>query len=274
MKILITHINPHLDDLAAIWLYKKFYQEFQEADLQFLSASSHAVTWQNNPVDIDPDVIHFGIGRGKFDEHKGDLNESATSLVWKEIVNTLRVPTDEITKNALEKLVNWVTLEDTGRLPLGEYPEFSVPAFIRPLDDSKEGSKKAVALSSEILDRILKVLLKKEQAIKDWVGRVEFESKFGKSVAVISNSVDRVFCKIQGGDLFLMYDPKFGSVQFFTPKDLDLEPIYNKVKNLDPAADWFLHQSHHMVLCGSGAAPDSKKTKLSFEQLIEVARQV
>ena len=67
----------------------------------------------------------------------------------------------------------------------------------------------------------------------------------------------------------------YNGVQFFTPShDLDLSPIYEKVKELDPEADWFLHQSHHMVLCGSSAAPDARPTKLTFEELIEVAKSL
>ncbi len=71
-----------------------------------------------------------------------------------------------------------------------------------------------------------------------------------------------------------MYNPKFKSVQFFTPSfEIDLEPIYQKGKSLDPDATWFLHQSHHMVFAGgAGSAPDAVKTKLSFEQLIDLAK--
>lgn len=256
----MTHINPHLDDIAAIWLFKKFHPEFEGAELEFLSAKSATVTWQNKPVDQDPEVVHFGIGKGKFDEHKGDLHDCATSLVWKEIDDH---------DPAIDELVHYVTLEDTGKLPIFEFGEFSLPAFIRPKSDDPNLSVKSVELGGEILDRILEVLRDKHQATIDWESKVESETSFGKTIAVKSSAVDRVFCKSHEGDLFLMYDPKNTSTQYFTPKDLDLEPIYLKLKSLDPEADWFLHHSHHMVICGSGAAPDSNPTKLSFEQLID-----
>ncbi len=261
MKVLVTHINPHLDDIAAIWLFKKFNPEFKAAKLEFLSARSATVTWQNQPVDQDPEVMHFGIGKGKFDEHKGDLDDCATSLVWKET---------GIQDPAIKELVQYVTLEDTGKLPILEFGEFSLPAFIRPKSDDPKLSVKAVELGGEILDRILEVLKAKHQAVIDWEARIESETGFGKTIAVRSSSVDRVFCKSHVGDLFLMFDPKNTSVQYFTPKDIDLEPIYLKLKQIDPSADWFLHHSHHMVICGSGAAPDSNPTKLNFEQLKSV----
>lgn len=267
MKTLVTHINPHLDDISAMWLFKRLQQGFSEINLEFISASRDA------GKDESEDKIYLGTGGGKYDEHKGDLEDCATSLVWKDLGVKGLLPKDEITAKALEELVEWNTLIDLGRLPRQDYEEFSVPAFIRAKDSSVESSKKAVELGFEILDRILEVLKKKQQSIKDWQEKIEFDSTFGKGVAVESQTVDREFCRTQKGDLFLIVDPKTRSVQYFTPSfEIDLEPIYRKVRELDPQASWFLHQSHHMVLCGGGSVPQFTATKLSFEQLIEAAK--
>lgn len=272
MKTLVTHINPHLDDICAIWLFKKFHPEFKEAGIKFLSAKGIAVTYEDKPVDTDPEVIHFGIGRGKYDEHKGDINESAASLVWQELKDAGLVK-EELETKALDELVEWNTLIDTGKATNFEYSEFSVQSFIRSLDNREESALKSLILGEEILDRILKVLKRKQQSIKDWEKREEFQTKFGLTVAVVSETVDRAFCKSKQGDLFLMYDPRYSSIQFYSDSR-DLEPIYQALREKDAQADWFLHHSHHMVICGSGSAPDSKKTKLSFEQLIEVTKSI
>lgn len=275
MKVLVTHINPHLDDIFAIWLYKKFHPEFKDAQIEFLSAKGEGVTFGSNPVDSDPDVVHFGIGRGKYDEHKGDKDECAGSLVWKDLVKKGFSPKDEIEKKALEEMVDWNLKIDTGKAKLEDFGTYSIQSFIRPLDNSKESSLQAQKLSEEILNRVLEQVKRNLKSLKDWQSRIEFESSFGKTIAVSSQTIDRAFCKEMGGDLFLIYDPGRGDVQYFTPRfDLDLEPIFKKVKSMDPEADWFLHQSHHMVICGSGSSPDSKRTKLSFEQLIEVVKSL
>ncbi|MBI3109507.1 hypothetical protein HYZ06_00505 [Candidatus Daviesbacteria bacterium] len=272
MKILVTHINPHLDDILAIWLFKKFHPEFKEAKIEFLSAAKEGITYQGKPVDSEPDTVHFGIGRGRFDEHKGDVGESAGSLVWREIKNSGLAPKDEIGLKVYEELVDWNRLIDTGQAPSYEFAEFSVQSFLRPLDSKIETSQKAIVLGEEILDRILGVLKRKQQSLRDWEKKIEFETKFGRSVAVSSETVDRAFCKVRGGDLFIIYNPKYSSIQYFTPKDLDLEEIYKKAKAADPEADWYLHQSHHIIICGSHSAPGSKPTKLSFKQLIDLAK--
>ncbi len=262
MKTLITHINPHLDDIFGIWLFRKFDHEFKDANLEFISASRDADKQSE-------DKVFIGTGGGKFDEHKEGLETCAGTLVFEYLKEKGLIYSEK----ALEKIVQWNQQIDTGKAPKNQIDEYSVQAWIRPLDSNAESSKKAVELGGEILDRILEVLKRKEEALIDWEKRIEFESKFGKSYAVASETVDRAFCKQQGGDLFLMHDPKYNSVQFYSDK-ADLEPIYNKVKELDPEASWFLHQSHHMVICGSGSAPDSTPTKLSLEELIAVAKSV
>ncbi len=265
MKTLITHINPHLDDIFAIWLFKKYQPQFKDAQLEFISAS-------HDPARETEDRVFVGTGGGQFDEHKEGLDTCAGSLVYEYLLEQ-KLITEGLEQKALEKLVNWNFLIDTGKAVNSQFDEFSVQSFIRTKDNTQESSKKSTELGIEILTRILAVLKRKEQSILDWEKRVEFETKLGKGAAVISETVDREFCREQEADFFVMYHPKYPSVQFFSPK-LDLEPVYKKVKELDPQADWFLHQSHHMVICGSSSAPDSKPTKLSFEQLIEVAKTV
>ncbi len=266
MKTLITHINPHLDDILAIWLFKKYHPEFKEAKVEFISASRDKAGEENE------ERVFVGTGGGRFDEHKEGLNTCAGSLVYEFLKESGFIPQD-LTQKALEKLVNWNLLIDTGKAANSLFDEFSVQSFIRTKDSSEKNSLKSVELGREILDRMLEVLKRKEQSVIDWEKRVEFETKFGKSFAVSSETVDREFCREQDGVLYLMYDPKYKSVQFFGP-NVDLEPIYKKVKELDPKASWFLHQSHHMVICGSSSAPDSKPTRLLFEQLIEVAKRL
>lgn len=266
VKTLVTHINPHLDDIFGIWLFRKYNSDFKDASLEFISASRDAAK------DESEEKIYIGTGGGKFDEHKEGLNTCAGSLVYENLNENGFIPKDQLTQKALEKLVKWNLLVDTGRAPDSEFDEFSVQSFIRTKDNSHESSKRSVDLGSEILDRILEILKQREQSAIDWEKRREFESKFGKAAAITSETINREFVREKEGEVFLMYDPKYNSVQFFTPKDIDLEPLYQKAKEKDPGADWFLHQSHHMVICGSSSAPDSKPTKLSFDELIEIAK--
>lgn len=275
MSTLITHINPHLDDIFAIWLLKKNDPKYAYFEVDFISAT------HDKGGEETEDRVFVGTGGGKFDEHKEGLHTCAGSLVFDYLKKENLLPGDEIAVKALEEMVEWNKQIDMGLAPISEFGEFSIQAFIRSKDSKKEASLEDVELGSKILDRVLQVLKRTQQSLKDWEERIEFESKFGKSYAIKSQTLDRPFCKRmarfakRGGDLFLLVNPKYNGVQYFTPSHtIDLSPIYEKVKSLDPKADWFLHQSHHMVLCGSSAAPEAKQTKLTFEQLIEIAKNI
>lgn len=265
---LVTHLNPHLDDIAAIWLFKKFFPDFVGAEVEFIPYSKDRALTEETP-----EKIFLGTGGGKYDEHKGDLEDCAASLVWKDIKVNGIGPKDSVELAALEELVEWVRIIDLGRFPDLPYGEFNVQAFIRTEENTADLSIKSTKLGEEILDRVLRVLMRKYQAITDWEGRVEFTSRFGKSYAVKSDFVDRSFCRGKDGNLYLIYEPGNNSIQFFTPSmEIDLEPVYKKLQEEDRGADWFLHQSHHMVLCTS-QVPAERRSKLSFERLIKVAKE-
>lgn len=269
MKTLVTHINPHLDDIFAIWLLKKYDPKYSRFEIDFISANHSSGDQETE------NKVFVGTGGGKFDEHKEGLHTCAGSLVFDYLKKENLLPKDNLEIKALEAMVEWNKQIDMGLAPTSEFGEFSIQAFIRSKDSKKDSSLDDVSLGRKILNRVLLVQIRTQESLKDWEKRVEFETKFGKSIAVKSNTIDRPFCKRMGGDLFLLVSPRYNGVQFFTPShSLDLSPIYEKVKSLDPEADWFLHQSHHMVLCGSSAAPEAKATKLSFEQLIEVAKSL
>lgn len=269
MKILVTHINPHLDDIFAVWLLKKYDPKYVDFEVDFISAT-HGLGYEETD-----EKVFIGTGGGKFDEHKEGLKTCAGSLVFDYLKAGGLLPRDQITVKAIEEMVEWNKKIDMGTIPIEAYDEFSVPAFIRSKDSKKESSLGDIDLGSRILNRILEMQKRRQQSLKDWEARIEFQTRFGKTYAIKSGTIDRPFCKRMGGDLFIIHNPKYNGVQFFTPSHtLDLSPIYEKVKSMDPQASWFLHQSHHMVLCGSSSAPDSKPTKLTFEQLIEVAKSI
>ena len=157
-KTLVTHINPHLDDITGIWLFMKFHPDFKDAEIEFVSAAAG-----NLPAEESGGKIYIGVGRGKFDEHKGDLDDSATSLVYKYLKEEGFTPS-EISGEALEELVEFVRLDDLGRLKNIQYPEFSTPGFIRVFGGEKS-SNENVELGLKILDRVYQTLINKQNLI-------------------------------------------------------------------------------------------------------------
>lgn len=277
-KLLITHINPHLDDICAIWLFKRFYKAFSKAKVKFISTSTKGATYLGKPVDSDPDVVHFGVGKGRFDEHKGDIKDCATSLVWKEVIKRGLNPKDEVERQAYQEIVEWVTLIDTGNFPELPFGDFSVPAFIRPISGEAKENGKAQKLGEEILDRVFRVLTTKYKAKKDWDKRLEFKTRWGNTVAMQSEEANRAIARQLGEDKFTLYllcRPKTKSVEFVSfAEGVDLTPLYVTLGELDPKASWYLHHGKRMILCGAKSTKEYNPTKLTFEQLVEAVRGI
>ncbi len=140
MKTLITHINPHLDDVFAIWLLKKYDPKYQDFEVDFISAT-HDVGHEETE-----DKVFVGTGGGKFDEHKEGLATCAGSLVFDYLKGEGLLPKDELEVKALEDMVEWNRLIDMGKMKVKAWEEFEVASFLRPLDASQESSEKAVEL--------------------------------------------------------------------------------------------------------------------------------
>lgn len=268
-KTLVTHINPHLDDIAAIWLVKKFFPEFKEAKIKFISAEKG-----NNGAKDDEYTLYIGVGRGKYDEHKGDIGESAMSLVWEDIKNRGLSPKDELEIKAFTEIVQWNTLVDTAKIPSWEYDDFDIDNFIRSYESDPKDSLKTVKLGEQILDRLLPRLVKKQKGLVDWPKRIDFKSKWGKSVGIESATFGRSHAYKLGYQVVVVLSPEDHFIGITAPglSDLDLTPIYLKIKDIEPEAGWYLHHGKKMILCGAKSAPDVKRSKLTLNQVIEIVK--
>ena len=61
--------------VAALWLLKRFEPSLKKSHFRFVPTSASGVKLPAHEIGV-------GVGRGKYDEHKGDLKDSAASLVW------------------------------------------------------------------------------------------------------------------------------------------------------------------------------------------------
>ena len=271
MRTLVTHINPHLDDIAAIWLFKRFHPEFENAKIEFISAEKGA-----GGLKESKDLIYFGVGKGRFDEHKGDIGDCATSLVWKEIKKEGLVQFTSFEQAAYEDLVRWNLLIDTARMPRFEFSAFGVDSFIRSHKNSSEDSLATLKLGEQILVRILPVLIRRQMALVDWKKRVAFKTKWGKGVGLESDSFFQDLAYGNGFVVVINKAPKrgFSGITALATSDTDLTPVFLKLKDLEPKAGWFLHHAKKMVLCGAPSAPDAVKSKLTLKELIEVVKSI
>lgn len=261
-KTLITHINPHLDDIAAVWLFKRFVPDFQDAEIKFIAQNEPAPKNSSN-------IICLGVGKGEFDEHRGLPDESTTSLVWQWIKKNNFAPKDELAVASLNELSEQIRQEDTGHFV---FRTFDLPSIISGLNVLHRNSLKTSEVIFPILDGLLISLKNYINLKKDWKNKIEFETKWGKAAALITKSSPNSFAYKQGFVIIAVIHPNtnWHSIKADANSSVDFTSLYEKIKNKDPEAYWYFHQSKKMLINGSDVAPNVKTSKLTLEEMIKL----
>ncbi len=266
MKRLITHIRPHLDDICALWLFKRYLPEAKDAEISFVATNA-----KGGDTHDDADTACIGVGRGKYDEHKGDIDDCSTTLVWKDILT--KVQFDPAEQKAVQKIVDWAFLEDTGRLGAEARRSFAVPAMIEGFyDGHSRDSLQVTVFGFTMLDAIV-VAQRNEVKIENaWATRKEFTSRYGKTVAVVGDArgLD-AYAYGRGFDLIAIMDTsgKYHTYRANATSTIDLTTTRDLLAKIDPTAEWYFHHSKKMLICGGDHSPHTPTSKLSFEQFIE-----
>ena len=277
MKTIVTHFSPDLDAITSCWLIKKFFPGWQNAAIKFVPAG---LTYENKPVDLNPEIIHVDTGLGKFDHHQS--NDKTCSA--EKILNYLKKK--GLIKIKLIKPLNILVdfvIEDDHFLEV-YYPEpesdrydFLINNLIDGLKNTLGDDNKLVEFIFTALDGVLDKLKKKETAQEELKKGFIFQSYLGKSF-VIESANDEVLRLAQkvGYQLVARKDPKYGNIRIKSPPNpkLDLTPIYNKILKIDSKGSWFLHSSKHMLLNGSPKRPDQIPSPLTIPKLIEIIKSV
>lgn len=267
MKTLITHPRPHLDDLAGMWLLKRFDPAHKVARLKFVSTLQAA-------KHISRDAVLIGIGRGKFDEHKGDVNECAASLVWKEVRRKVSEP---VRRNALDRLVAWISEEDRGLHDDRSDRIVSIPSLLRAYYELHEkNSQKLARIGFDFLNAMLWNYEQEVALERDWKRRRDFQSPWGKATALTSSVADAdLYAYARGYVLVLLANPSNGYRAFRAPAwgTVNLTAVYRRVIKEEPRASWYLHHSKKLLLAGSDVAPDARPSKLTLQKMISYVRR-
>ncbi|MFC1640790.1 hypothetical protein ACFL2D_01930 [Patescibacteria group bacterium] len=285
MKHLVTHIQPHLDDIVGVWLMKKYNHEFHDAEVTFTEVTAEGgECLGDGPVDDDPDYVHIGVCRGKFDEHAGkdpNILESATTLVWKYLIEQDLLPDDEFEQKAIESLVQYVLQEDTGKLRGEALAEFTAGAVIQGMNLFDEKDKNV--LSHQMYDNGVSIiepllLMRREAARleKDWESRTDFESPWGKAAALVTSSAEADnYAYAHDYVLVVIVNPdkEYRNIRASANSDVDLTNVHAELEKIDPEAEWYLHQSKKLLICGHDIAPSTKLSKTPLEKLIELVKK-
>lgn len=281
MKRIVTHLSPDVDAVTSVWLLKRFLKGWDSAEILFVPAGK---TLNDDPVDSDPQILHVDTGLGILDHHQVD-DDSCAAVRTQEFIKRQKAKGNrqKLNDEALGRLVDVVNDIDHFREvyypnPSADFYDFSLASI---LDGWRfiygDNHQKLVELGIITLDGIYKKFQDKVWAEKEIkTAGLEFKTKWGNAIGIetINDEVVRVAQKL-GFIIAVRKDPKknFVRVKALPNSKVDLTQYYNKLKKLDPEATWYLHVSHKMLLNGSMKNPQSRPTKLTLKEIIEVLKK-
>ena len=275
MKKIVTHINPDLDAVASVWLILRFLPGWQEAEIDFCPAGE---TLENEPADVDEDVLYVDTGLGRLDHHQTSEYLSAARLCLDYVVEKRRgKQLSLLNEEALGRMVEVVTQVDNARDL--NWKEVGAARHDFYLHNIIGGIRGMAGSDQETMDHGLKALdavfhnlknrIRAEEEIKNGV---EFKTPWGKALAVETGNEQVLWEGEKAGYcLVVKKDPKEGGVRIYSrwDTDVDLTKVYNKVRKLDPESDWFLHSSKKLLL-NAASGKKMQPTKLSLKEMMEV----
>lgn len=308
MRKIVTHKSSDIDAISSVWLIKRFYPNWDGAEVEFVNAGEgleghdrcDAGDFSKAIEEIDGvETIHVDTGMGALDHHQtADNNTCGASLTLQFVLNNpdSNLHKHDVKLEAVKRIVELVIDDD--HFQEIYYPdanhdiyEFGIVSIIQgyKLTHQKD-DEKLVEFIFECLDSVLhnyetKIWAEREISEKG----IEFESKWGKALGIESIN-DEVLktAQMQGFKVVVRKDPNGGFVRIKAVPDkrqriegssqkiegfgIDLTEAYEKLQKLDSEATWFLHASKRMLLNGSSKNPEMKGTKLTLDQVIEVLK--
>ncbi|HLL60716.1 MAG TPA: chromate resistance protein ChrB domain-containing protein [Candidatus Nitrosocosmicus sp.] len=277
MKTIVTHVSPDVDALSSVWLIRKFKRGWENADIAFISQGT---TYEDEPVDSDPNVIHVDTGLGKLDHHQNNEDTCAAKKVFEYLRNDGEIKEKFIP--TLERMVHIINDIDHFREifwaePDSDIYEFSIVSIIEGMKVRIQNDHELAMASEKIFDGILQSFFNKIQAEKEIDSGLIFKSLWGKTLAINSEN-DEVgqLAQKKGFHMVIRKSLKKGHLKIKLHPILkkNLKKIEKILKKEDPKATWFYHQSGHMLISGSSKSPTSIPTKLPLNRIVEIIKNI
>lgn len=300
MKVIVTHTSPDWDAIGSVWLLKKFLAGWQDAKVEFVPAgqrSKRLDALQEVPYEAiirigEDEIIHVDTGLLPLDHHQTpDKSVCGASLVWEYVQQYFDEANDHLKseyKEAIDRIVKIIVAIDHFKEvfwenPTADYHEFSLLGVLEGLKQLHPNQDELyVEYGIESLEALVHNFENRIWAEKEIKEKgVPFEIKAGKGIGfeTVNDTVLKLSQKM-GYLLVVRKDPRKGYVRIkLRPTsnetdDLELTPAYEKLKEIDPQATWFLHVSKKMLLNGTPKNPKMIPSKLSLNDIIEILKKI
>jgi hypothetical protein len=268
---LVTHLFPHRDDVAGLWLLQRFDPKYFDANLMFLPTGAN--------VHLDANHIGIGTGRGIYDEHKGDINDSATSLVWKDLKRRKLLPKGS-KGAALAALVESIRLGDMGT-GIGQPNHWRNDTKVLQTIAGLPGQDSITATrwGYTLMDALLELYEKREVAVRAIQKGIKFQTRWGRGIAIKSDVLPGMASTVSaelGYALVALEHPshRYIHVRSNPHAKTNLTRLYNEVRKIDGDSAWYLHHSKRLLIHGDLVAPTDLRSKLKLKDMVKLIKKI
>ena len=274
-KLIVTHVNPDPDAISSVWLLRSFDQEWNEAAVAFVSAGK---TWKAMEVDSDPNIAHVDTGFGRFDHHQTSERTCAAKKVWEYLSEKYDYIAED---GALKRMIDVIVDDD--HFEECYWPEPLADRYVFMFGDILDGLKRSnvvtdrglIDLGSTCLDGIYNSMKLKMGAEEALSNGTEFETSWGKAIGIETKNDEVLTIGLKKDYVIVVRKDPEGMIRIKAkPKsEVDLTKVYQKIKEKDDQATWFLHASKKMLLNGSYKNPGNVESKLGLAEIISLFQE-
>ena len=298
---IVTHARPHLDEIVAIWLLRKFgevrYPGIGTANIDYWSNGGTTPDGRSASAYEKEGALLIGVGGGRFDEHPGvgverKKSQCAATLVARDLGviedPALDMILDTVAQNDLKGHGNPLDLANLALVMYGQMSHEQVIAWVT------DGLEARYAERTKFFGQAAKEFA--EKAMVEDIVRPSGKVK----LAVIESDDDQVakFAKTKDGcnAAVTVQKRSSGNVQIMTNKKFGIK-LYDVVKairyeeqveagkivtsdwkalesegKVAGAENWFFHEEGQMLLNGSLTVTDMLPTRISLEKIVELIK--
>ncbi len=273
VRTIVTHLSPDLDAICAVWLLKKYLRGFDTAEVVLLPAGS---TYEDKPVDSDPNVIHVDSGYGQFDHHDTSDYTSAARKVLEYLKSKKALHVRDI--EPLDRLVEMVTYSDHFKeiffpRPEEDYYLLFGKDLIHHYKAVSNSDNDVIEFGINILEATLYGVRQKIRAETDIEDGYIFKSSYGNSLGLYcGNSQALVLAQKKGYLLVIQKNPSrhFVKIKLHPKSKKNLKKVHDLLIKKDPTSTWIYHSSGKMIISGSAYNPNVVTTNLTLDALVKI----
>ena len=301
-KYIVTHNRPHLDEIAAIWILKKFGEQIfpgiSTAQLIFWETGGQTPNGRSAQEYDNEGYLLLGVGGGRFDEHPGDDQRKKEECAFTLVMRALGL----IDEPYFEKIITFVKNNDLK----GAANPFDLAQITQslhqqhPNDPHKVIEWVSIGLESKFQEQIhFWTVTKNEFIDKAKIEEIPGPGFTIKLVTIISDDeqISKFARSEQGCNAGIIIQRKTsGNVQIFTNQKFGLrlhdvvqmirreeQKIKGKIITSDwktlciegrveGAEEWWYVEKMQCLLNGSTTANNVIPTLLTLEKIVEIVK--